>query len=391
MNQREMFFRHLAQTSPDPLALEIRRAEGNYLFDAGGKQYLDLVGGISVANVGHRHPRVLEAIRRQLDDYLHVMVYGEFVETPQVKFAKMLADHLPAGLDSVYFTNSGAEAIEGAIKLARRVNGRPRILAFNRSYHGSTLGALGLMGDEYWRNAFRPLMPGIIHLDYNSDEALEAINEDVCCLVMETVQAEAGVISPRPDWIRAIREKCTETGALLVLDEVQAGFGRTGRLWGFENFGLLPDILVLGKALGGGLPLGAFVAAREQMISLSENPVLGHITTFGGHPLSCAAGMAALEALVDGELIPGVAEKEKLFRDLLQHASFAAVRSCGLWLSVDFESEEKCRNVITKCIENGLFTDWFLFSPASMRLSPPLTITEKEIRHAAALILRAAG
>ena len=234
-------------------------------------------------------------------------------------------------------------------------------------------------------------MPGILHLDYNSDEALEAINEDVCCLVMETVQAEAGVISPRPEWIRAIRKKCTETGTLLILDEVQAGFGRTGRLWGFENFGLIPDILVLGKALGGGLPLGAFVAAREMMISLSENPVLGHITTFGGHPLSCAAGMAALEALIAEDLVSRVAEKEKLFRDLLRHASFQAVRSFGLWLSVDFESEEKCRKVIMKCIENGLFTDWFLFSPASMRLSPPLTITEKEIRQAAALILAAAG
>src|SRR5688572_12361766 len=284
MHQREIFFRHIAQTSDSPLALEIVRAEGCLLYDAAGKEYIDLAGGVSVANTGHRHPKVIEAIQKQLEAYLHVMVYGEFIETPQVQYAKLLTDHLPASLDSVYFTNSGAEAVEGAMKLAKRVTGRTGIIAFKNSYHGSTQGALSVLGSEYWRNAFRPLLPGIIHQEFGSFEALQDITDQTGCVIAETVQAEAGIIVPSIEWMRALRKKCSDTGALLVLDEIQTGFGRTGKLWGFEHFEIIPDILLLGKALGGGMPLGAFIAGKKIMNAFTVNPILGHITTFGGHP-----------------------------------------------------------------------------------------------------------
>jgi len=296
MTQREIFLRHVAQTSIAPLALEIVKAEGALLYDINGKEYIDLIGGISVANVGHRHPKVIQAIKDQLDAYLHIMVYGEFIEAPQVQFAKLLTDHLPSSLNSVYFTNSGAEATEGAMKVAKRFNGRTEIIAFNNSYHGSTHGALSVIGSEYWRNAFRPLLPGVLHLNFNSTEAINVITEKTCCVIMETVQGEAGIVAPFKDWIQALRKKCSETGTLLIVDEIQTGFGRTGKLWGFEYFDIIPDILLLGKALGGGMPLGAFIADQKLMSVLTENPVLGHITTFGGHPVCCAAGLAALEA-----------------------------------------------------------------------------------------------
>ena len=299
----------MAQTSPAPLALEIVKAEGATLTDASGKTYIDLIGGISVANVGHRHPRVLSAIREQLDAYLHIMVYGEFVETPQVAYARKLASLLPAPLESVYFTNSGAEAVEGAMKLAKRVTGRMEIVAFQNSYHGSTQGALSLIGDEYWRNAYRPLLPGIHHEVYNSDAALERITGETAAVVVETVQAEAGIRAPEKGWLKALESRCRATGTLLILDEIQAGFGRTGTLWGFEQFDVVPDILLLGKALGGGMPLGAFIASKEMMDALTDHPVLGHITTFGGHPVCCAAGLAALEALLEEQMMEHVGEK----------------------------------------------------------------------------------
>jgi acetylornithine/N-succinyldiaminopimelate aminotransferase len=273
MTERELFLKHVAQTSPSPLAFEITKAEGCLLFDVNGNEYLDLIGGISVANIGHRHPKVIEAIKKQLDAYLHVMVYGEFVETPQVQYAKLLVDHLPSSLNSVYFTNSGTEATEGAMKLAKRVTGRTQIIAFKNSYHGSTQGALSVMGDEYWRNAFRPLLPDILHLDYNSFASLNEITEQTACVLAETVQAEAGIIVPAKEWMQALRKRCTETGTLLILDEIQAGFGRTGRLWGFENFDIVPDVLLLGKALGGGMPLGAFIADKKLMDAFTQNPV----------------------------------------------------------------------------------------------------------------------
>jgi len=389
LTHRELFFRHVAQTSTAPLALEIVKAEGANLFDVSGKEYIDLIGGISVANVGHRHPKVIEAIQKQLEAYLHIMVYGEFVETPQVQYAKLLIDHLPASLNSVYFTNSGAEAVEGAMKLAKRVTGRTGIMAFNNSYHGSTQGALSVLGSEYWRNAFRPLLPGIIHQEFGSFEALQDITEQTACVIAETVQAEAGIIVPSMEWMQALRKKCSETGSLLVLDEIQTGFGRTGKLWGFEHFEIVPDILLLGKALGGGMPLGAFIAEKNLMNALTENPILGHITTFGGHPVSCAAGMASLKVLLEEKMLDSVGESEQLFKSLLVHQKIKAVRSFGLWMAVEFDSFENNKKIIDTCIENGIMTDWFLFASNCLRISPPLMISRKQVKEASRTILDA--
>lgn len=389
MNQRELFLRHVGQTSPAPLALEIVKAEKSSLWDASGREYIDLIGGISVANTGHRHPKVLAAIHAQLDAYMHIMVYGEFVESPQVQYAHLLTQHLPAPLNMVYFTNSGAEAVEGAMKLAKRATGRTEIIAFNNSYHGSTQGALSIIGDEYWRQAYRPLLPGIRHLTYNSAAAIDAITRRTACVIVETVQAEAGVKAPSPEWMKALRQRCSDTGTLLVMDEIQTGFGRTGRLWGFEHFGVVPDIVLLGKALGGGMPLGAFAADRELMMTLTDGPVLGHITTFGGHPVSCAAGRAALQVLLDEQLMNGITEKEQLFRTLLKHTAIKNITSFGLWLAISFDSFETNKRIIDACIDRGILTDWFLFSAESLRISPPLTITEAEIRKACAVILEA--
>lgn len=386
MNQRQLFLQHVAQTSSAPLALEMVKAEGCRMWDAQGKEYIDLIAGISVCNVGHRHPKVIKAIHEQLDQYMHLIVYGEFVESPQVQYAKLLADHLPASLNSVYFTNSGAEAVEGAMKLAKRVTGRTEIVAFKNSYHGSTQGALSIIGDEYWRNAFRPLLPGVHHAAYNSFEDLQLITPKTACVIAETVQAEAGVIVPLKEWIQALRNRCTETGTLLILDEIQCGFGRNGSLWAFEQFDVVPDVLLLGKALGGGMPLGAFVADKELMWKLTENPVLGHITTFGGHPVCCAAGMAAMKVLLEEELVKGVADKEMLFRSLLHHPKIKAVRSRGLMMAVEFDSFETNKKVIDACIENGVITDWFLFASDCLRIVPPLTISEEDIRKACAVI-----
>lgn len=389
MTQRELFLRHIAQTSPAPLALEIVKAEGCTLTDASGKTYIDLIGGISVANVGHRHPVVIDAIQKQLDAYLHIMVYGEFIESPQVQYAKLLTEHLPQNLNSVYFTNSGAEAVEGAMKLAKRVTGRTQLIAFNDSYHGSTQGALSIMGDEYWRQAYRPLLPDVLHLRYNHFESLGEISNQTACVVVETVQAEAGVIAPAKDWMQALRKKCTETGTLLVMDEIQAGFGRTGKLWGFENFDVVPDVLLLGKALGGGMPLGAFIADKPLMDKFTENPVLGHITTFGGHPVCCAAGAAALKALLAEKWIDTVQQKKNLFLSLLNHPAIVSVRSCGLWLAIEFASFERNKMVIDYCISNGVLTDWFLFAPQCMRISPPLIITQEQIIESCEVIFQA--
>ncbi|MGN7784800.1 aspartate aminotransferase family protein [Niabella sp. 22666] len=387
MNQRELFLRHVAQTSTAPLALEITKAEGAVLRDVNGKEYIDLIGGISVANVGHRHPKVIDAIHQQLDSYMHIMVYGEFVEAPQVHYAHYLAQHLPQSLNSVYFTNSGAEAVEGAMKLAKRATNRTQIIACENSYHGSTQGALSIIGSEYWRNAYRPLLPGILHLQYNSQELIDAIDTNTACVILETVQAEAGIIIPDTNWLQAVRKRCTETGTLLILDEIQAGFGRTGKLWGFEHFDVVPDIILLGKALGGGMPLGAFVADKELMMQLADNPVLGHITTFGGHPVCCAAGLAAMQALINESMIDGVTQKGELFKSLLQHEQIKAVRHIGLLMAVEFDSFETNKKVIDAVIETGALTDWFLFASNCLRICPPLTISEAEIRKACSIII----
>ena len=389
MNQRELFLRHVAQTSTAPLALEIVKADCCTLFDINGKEYIDLIGGISVANVGHRHPKVIEAIQKQLDAYLHIMVYGEFVEAPQVQYAKLLSDNLPSSLNSVFFTNSGAEAVEGAMKLAKRVTNRTQIISFNKSYHGSTQGALSVMGDEYWRNAFRPLLPDVLHLEYNSFESLDFITNQTACVIAETIQAEAGIIVPTKEWMLALRKKCDDTCTLLILDEIQAGFGRTGKLWGFEHFNIVPDVLLLGKALGGGMPLGTFIADKKLMDTFTDNPVLGHITTFGGHPVSCAAGMAAMKALLEEGWIDTVKAKEDLFKSLLVHPKIKAVRSFGLWMAVEFDSFETNKKVIDACITEGVLTDWFLFSSEYLRISPPLIISEEQIKKSSKIIVAA--
>lgn len=386
MNNRQLFLRHVAQTSPSPVAIEIVGASGNYLHDTEGKKYLDLIGGISVCNIGHSHPSVVAAIKEQAEKYLHVMVYGELVQSPQVAYATLLARYLPDSLDCVYFTNSGAEATEGAIKLARRVTGRTDIVACTRGYHGNTLGALSVMGDEYWRNAFRPLMPGVWHHEFNSQSLIDAVNGNTACVILETIQGEGGVIAPDTAWLLALREKCTKTGALLVLDEIQCGFGRTGKLWGFEHYDVTPDIVLLGKALGGGMPMGAFVSSHALMQELTFNPVLGHITTFGGHPLCCAAGMAAMKVLLEEQLTESVTEKEALFHAHLSHPAIKAVRSKGLLIAVALESAERVSQTLRECMVKGLFSDWFLFAPECIRIAPPLTITPEEILEACTII-----
>lgn len=388
MNQRQLFLNHVGQTSPAPLALEIVKATGSTLIDVDGKEYIDLIGGISVCNVGHCHPKVVEAVKQQAEQYMHIMVYGELVETPQVAYAKKLTEYLPSTLNSVFYTASGSEATEGAMKLAKRCTGRTQIVSFKNSYHGSTQGALSIMGDEYWRNAFRPLLPGIIQLNYNSFEDLQLITKETACVIAETIQAEAGVLAPQNGWLKALRNRCDETGTLLVLDEIQCAFGRNGTLFAFEQFDVIPDILLLGKALGGGMPLGAFVADKKIMDSLTHDPVLGHINTFGGHPVSCAAGLAAFNVLMEEKLIDDVKRKEQLFLSLLKHPAIKTVRSFGLMMAVEFDSFETNKKIIDGAIAQGVFTDWFLFASNCLRIVPPLNISTNEIEKACQTILR---
>ena len=385
---RELFYQHLAQTSPFPLALEIEKAEGVYLIDTSGKKYIDLISGISVSNVGHRHPKVLNAIHEQLNKYMHVMVYGEYVQSPQVKFAKRLTEFLPSTLNSVYFVNSGAEAIEGAMKLAKRFTGRTEIVSFKNAYHGSTQGALSIMGDERLKNPFRPLLPNTKQLHYNSFDEVKEITLNTACVIIEPIQGEAGIILPENGFLQALRKQCTEVGALLIYDEIQTGLGRTGKLFAMEHDGVIPDVVCLAKALGGGMPIGAFVADKKTMNVLT-NPELGHITTFGGHPICCAAGLAALDVLVNEKLHEQVAQKEKLFLQLLKHPKIKDVRSKGLLLAVEFDNFETNKKIIDHCIANSVIVDWFLFNMNSMRIAPPLTITEQQITDACCIIINA--
>ena len=378
---------HVGQTSQAPLCLDIVKAEGSKMWDANGKSYIDLIAGISVCNIGHRHPAVVDAIKKQADDYLHIMVYGELIENPQVQYARLLSSHLPGNLQSVFYTASGSEATEGAMKLAKRYTGRTKIVSFKNSYHGSTQGALSIMGSEYWQQAFRPLLPGICQLRFNNLEDLNQIDEHTACVIAETIQAEAGVNLPQHEWITALRKRCSETGALLVLDEIQCGFGRNGSLWAFEQFGIEPDVLLLGKALGGGMPLGAFVASKNIMDSLSYDPVLGHINTFGGHPVCCAAGMAAFNVLIDEKLVEQVNHKEELFLQLLKHPAILNINSRGLMMAVEFDSFDFNKQLIDRLIEEGVFTDWFLFAPHALRIAPPLNISDEAIREACSKII----
>ncbi|GIV34728.1 MAG: aspartate aminotransferase family protein [Chitinophagales bacterium] len=389
MDHRHLFFRHLAQTSPSPLQLEFERAEGLYLITPSGEKYLDLISGIAVSYLGHAHPGVMEALRQQMDKHLHLMVYGELIQQPQVMLAAMLAQLLPSSLEQVYFTNSGSEAVEGAMKLAKKFTGRPEVACFHKAYHGSTQGALSLIGSDAMRQPFLPLLPGIKRLEFNSSDALHYIDISTACVIVEPVQAEAGVRVATKEFISALRARCTDTGALLVFDEAQTAFGRTGKLFAFEQYGVTPDILILAKGLGGGLPLGAFIASEEIMQVLSDNPPLGHITTFGGHPLSCAAGAAALTVLLDSGLTDSVAAKEKCFRQLLSHRVIQEVRSAGLLIAVEFDSAQTCRKVIQACIGQGILTDWFLFAENCMRIAPPLIIDEEKIADASRRMIRA--
>ncbi len=389
MNIRQLFQNHLAQTSPEPVALHIASAKGNYLTDINGKQYLDLIGGISVCNVGHCHPKVVDAIKKQADEYLHIMVYGELIQTPQISFAQKIIHQLPGQLNSVYFTNSGTEACEAALKLSHRITGRPNIIAANNSYHGHTMGALSVMGSEYWRNAFRPLLPGVGHYDYNSQAMIDAIDKDTACVLIESVQSEAGIIAPDLEWIKALRQKCNDTCTLLIMDEIQTGFGRTGKMWGFQHTEIIPDMILLGKALGGGMPMGALVTSTQMMNCFTHNPVLGHMTTFGGHPVCCAAGLVAFEVLLDEHLIEQVAEKEQLFHLLLVHSSIVALRSKGLLMALELKDNKTVLAVLADAMEHGLFSDWFLFADNCVRIAPPLTISLDEIRKACGILLNA--
>jgi acetylornithine/succinyldiaminopimelate/putrescine aminotransferase len=396
ITHRQHFFDHLAQTSDYPLALEIDRAEGVYMYDAGGKSYMDLISGIAVSNVGHRHPKVLDAIHQQLEKHMHLLVYGEYVQGAQVQLAKALTDtlNLPAAapspfgyIDNVYFTNSGTEAVEGAMKLAKRFTGRTGFVSCFNAYHGSTQGSLSLAGADFFKRNFRPLLPGIEHITHGHLPDLDKITDKTAGVVIEIIGGESGVRVPQPAYMRALRNRCTETGALLIIDEIQTGFGRTGTFWAFEQFGIYPDILLSAKGMGGGMPIGAFMASQQVMQVLKSNPILGHITTFGGHPVSCASSLATLNIVIAENLAANAIGKGELFKSLLVHPSIKEVRGTGLMLAAEMESFDKLKDTIDRCIQKGIVTDWFLFCDNAMRIAPPLTITEEQIREACAVII----
>ncbi len=391
-SQRSLFLEHVAQTSDFPLCLEIENAEGMYMIDVNGKKYLDLISGISVSNLGHRHPNVINAVKEQLEKYTYLMVYGEFVQSPQVKLAQLLTQQLPSSLSSCYFVNSGSEANEGALKLAKRYTGRREIISFKNAYHGSTQGCLSIIGSDEYKKPFEPLLPDIIQLEFNNENDLSGITTKTACVIVEPIMGEAGVIVPKNNYLQKLRNKCTETGTLLIFDEIQTGFGRTGKLFAFEHFGVVPDIITLAKAMGGGFPIGAFISSNEIMGSLKTNPILGHITTFGGHPVSCAAAYANLQTLLyENELILTVPQKEQLFVELLKHQKIKEVRSFGLLIAVELDSFETNKAIIDRCIANGVLTDWFLFNDKSLRIAPPLIISEDEIKMACQVILESIG
>jgi acetylornithine/succinyldiaminopimelate/putrescine aminotransferase len=388
LTHRQVFLQHVAQTSTAPLMIEIVRAAGIYMYGPADQRYLDLISGISVSSIGHSHPAVVSAVQEQAARYMHLMVYGEFVESPQTSLAQALVDILPSELNSVYFTNSGTEATEGAMKLAKRVTGRTQFIHFKNSYHGSTQGALSVMGDEYFKNAFRPLLPDILSLTYGSMDDLKYISDHTAAVIIDPVQAESGVTAASIAYLRELRDVCTRNGALLILDEAQTAFGRCGSMFAFEQYNIVPDILLLAKAFGGGMPLGAFIADRKVMSALTDRPVLGHITTFGGHPVSCAAGLAALKVLQEENLIAQVEQKGALFEKLLVHPQIKSIRRKGLMIALEFDSFDQNKRIIDSCISKGVLTDWFLFAAYCMRICPPLIITEEEITHACQIILQ---
>lgn len=359
------------------------------MYGPDGKKYIDLISGIGVSNVGHRHPKVVQAIKDQADKYLHLMVYGEFVQSPQVKLAEAICKTLPSSLDNVYLVNSGSEAIEGAIKLAKRYTGRPHIISCTNAYHGSSQGALSAGGNEIFKQNYRPLIPGHFHIPFGDESTLSQINEQTAAVLIETIQGEAGIRVAEADYFHALRKKCNEVGALLILDEIQAGFGRTGKFWAFEHYGIVPDILVTAKGMGGGMPIGAFISSSIIMGSFKNNPILGHITTFGGHPVSAAAALATIEVIQEEKLYEKAEQKAELFKSLLKHPLIKGFRNKGLMMAAAFESFEVLKPIIDRAIELGVVTDWFLFCDNSMRIAPPLIITEQEITEACNIILQA--
>lgn len=381
MNLRNIFLRNVAQTSSAPMGLEIAEAQGLYLIDKAGKKYMDLISGIGVSVLGHQHPAVVKAVKHQVDRYMHTLVYGEFILSPQVLYAQKLTEQLAPSLNSVYFVNSGTEATEGAIKLARRYTGRAEILSCYESYHGSTTGAMALNSDHYFTRPYRPLMPGVRHIRFNNTEDLKMITEQTAAIIIEPVQAEKGVYSPDPDYLKRLEQRTQETGSMLVFDEIQTGFGRTGQLFAHQEYGVVPDIMLIAKGMGGGMPIGAFISDKKIMDSFTSNPVLGHITTFGGHPVNCAAALATLETLLEGNLIDEVPEKENILRTKLVHRHIRELRTAGLWAAIEVESPEMLHTIIARCLEAGLILDWFLFNEKSLRLAPPLTITVDELEN----------
>ncbi len=387
ITEKQLFLKFLAQTSNSPLMLEIEKAEGIYIYDKNGKKYIDLIGGIAVSNIGHRHPNVIKAIKDQTDRYLHTMVYGEYIQSSQIDFASLLINQLPVNLNSVYLVNSGSEANEGAIKLAKKYTGRFEIIAFKNAYHGSTQGSLSLMGCEEYKIHFRPLIPGIQFIEFNNSNELERITHQTAAVIVEPVQGEAGVIFPQDNFLKKLAEKCKKEGSLLIFDEAQTGFGRTGNLFAFEKYKVIPDVITIAKGMGGGMPIGGFVSSKEIMQSLSENPALGHITTFGGHPVSSAAAYASLNTIIKEKLMDGIPEKEKLFKKLLKHKKINNIRGLGLMLAVELENHELVKRTIKNALMNGLITDWFLFCSNAIRIAPPLIITEQEIKKACDILL----
>jgi acetylornithine/succinyldiaminopimelate/putrescine aminotransferase len=385
----EVFLHKLAQTSPYPFLIPIERAEGVYLYGPDGKSYMDLISGIGVSALGHRHPYVIQAIKNQLDKHLHVMVYGEYIQSISNDLAKKVISLLPPSLNCIYFVNSGTEANEAALKLAKRYTGRTEIISCRKSYHGSTHGSLSVAGNEIKKQAFRPLLPDVRFIDYNKTSDLEQISARTACVIMETIQGDAGVRIPDKDYLKAVRKRCDETGALLIFDEIQCGMGRTGKLFAFEHFGIVPDILTLAKAFGGGLPIGAFISSEEKMKTLSHDPVLGHITTFGGNPVCCASALATLEVIEQENLLATVESKGQLIERLLKHPKIKAVRRIGLMFAFDFDSEKTVNNIVNYAKEHGVICYWFLSHPYSFRIVPPLTITEEEIKKACSIILDA--
>lgn len=373
------FLKYQAQTTPHPLGMEISYAEGSYIYDQNKKCYLDFVAGVSACSLGHRHPKVVNAIKKQLDSYMHVMVYGEYIQSPAVDLSKLLSNHLPEKLEKTYLTNSGTEAVDGAIKLARRFTGRSEIIAANNAYHGNTMGALSIMGFEERKQPFRPLIPDVRFIEFNNQNDLSKITRNTAAVILETIQGGAGFIQPINGYLTKVQKKCNEVGALLILDEIQPGIGRTGKLFGFENYNCIPDVVITGKGLGGGMPIGAFTASEEIMDSLSNKPKLGHITTFGGHPVIAAAALATLKEVTNSSIIMDTLHKENLIRKELQHPLIKEIRGKGLMLALIVESAEIANKIVIQSKEKGLILFWLLFEPKAIRISPPLTITKKEL------------